>query len=1359
MSRQVQVGNRDTAIRTIIAEAASEGVTGMLAVAAVARNRASQTGLSIEDIFLQRGQFEPHMTVDGRARMARQRPGSTLWTQAEQALNRALAGEDPTGGADHFFSPGAQSAAGRARPRWAVPNRARTIGRHEFFRLGYGSTQRTRNTVAAGEASPVSADVAAAARPQIAPLSLPERETLAASLWSGSPTDAIRARASGDTSKPDTMTEREAWGQRMDETTQANLPGGRVTNSAAVGAAINDALDAPNERPDPSLGRMIGAAWDGTITATIGRVIERHLDPSQPDPGFKYVEHMAQLEEGRSLSEREFLRKEARSLNHAREIIAQQDQRRQDRQDLNSPEGMAVNLAVNIVDPAGWAVGAGVTAGIGKAGLSAATIARATNPGLIRSAGVLGLVATDSAIGNVAATGTLQALGEQTTVDDYMSSALFGAAIGAPLGALGLGHVNSIPGPRQHIAAVDLTPQANAVMGAVAEQRLADVAVASGRVPEGATPGELVAAVNAVERERVLAAFDNTQNPIPEANRIFDPTYQITPEQSIALDDLTITVGDQVEAGLLKIATQRLADVGENIPTTTDAGPLEQAWIRSGAASVGMKLTRSDYAPLRGANAVLFEGTTGHNGRQHSVALEVHMRETELNRELRPYDSAYEAWRRSKGYTAWDMAYNERVQTEWNESVWHELRRRERPDLYTASGDAAVVAAADAFRNFYKKAGDEQVKWGAIGSGAIDTANDWYIPQEVSGARLKDIKQAGTMPIYQRMIQEQARGIFGWDDEFSKFFSAQYFDLALNRANGGFTIPTRLDHPSAGEFVSDLLENMRDAAGNDGKRLNTIQEFEKKFERGGPGYSKKRLDFDVMHGYEIDGKTYRLGDVMNKDMLNLARTYGRRSAANVALTKAGIPGRYGLDLLRKSMSLAHDAGKIKDYEMKAFEQGLAEISGIPIGMSNRVTQSLESVRMVTAAIKLGGAAFNQFAEYFNGFATVGIRNTLAQIPAMPRMLKELKTLRDGGPNLNPILRTVDSALGYEIGLENYIMDRVFDIPLDGVTLYGADSTSVISKTARASSYLVAKYSGQRVLTAVQTRGMADVLSKQMIRYIKDGKGPSGYLGTEKTAKVLEDIGINSRLRDRIAANMDRIAKFDSRGSVIELDLRGGDLNAAEVAEIAGSIMRGSHQIIQRTYAGEVGAWAHDPFLRMLTQFRTFSLTAVEKQWGRQVRTVGHARVIGAMLGALPFVFAIHAARVQITTLGMPEEKRQETIEKRMHPAALAQSLTNYMSASGMLGDIMDIGGGTVNNVANSLGTDAPDFLEGVGNVRGGMVGGQIAPSVGVMNDIGALAQGDISKVRRLLPGQSIPALAIPLNIVEGGLDDLTDDED
>ena len=102
-----------------------------------------------------------------------------------------------------------------------------------------------------------------------------------------------------------------------------------------------------------------------------------------------------------------------------------------------------------------------------------------------------------------------------------------------------------------------------------------------------------------------------------------------------------------------------------------------------------------------------------------------------------------------------------------------------------------------------------------------------------------------------------------------------------------------------------------------------------------------------------------------------------------------------------------------------------------------------------------------------------------------------------------------------------------------------------------------------------------------------------------------------------------------------------------------------------------GKWAHDDLLRILTQFRTFSITSMEKQWTRQRADQGTIKAVGLLLGSMSFALPIQLARVQLNAAG--REDKDEYLEKQLAPAMLARNLLNYSSISGVLGDVIDSG--------------------------------------------------------------------------------------
>ena len=110
----------DYVIRTIAAETSGKSPEETQAIASVILNRinSGKYGSSPEAVLFAKRQFEPWMNPAGANYPMKISPTSQRYLDARSALEAAMAGEDITGGATHFWGPKAQYALGREAPSW-----------------------------------------------------------------------------------------------------------------------------------------------------------------------------------------------------------------------------------------------------------------------------------------------------------------------------------------------------------------------------------------------------------------------------------------------------------------------------------------------------------------------------------------------------------------------------------------------------------------------------------------------------------------------------------------------------------------------------------------------------------------------------------------------------------------------------------------------------------------------------------------------------------------------------------------------------------------------------------------------------------------------------------------------------------------------------------------------------------------------------------------------------------------------------------------------------------------------------------------------------------------------------------------
>jgi hypothetical protein len=736
-----------------------------------------------------------------------------------------------------------------------------------------------------------------------------------------------------------------------------------------------------------------------------------------------------------------------------------------------------------------------------------------------------------------------------------------------------------------------------------------------------------------------------------------------------------------------------------------------------GAQSTSNTMLRSDNPVVRMVAAELLESPSGAAGRRSNAAIAKQLNEQQyLGNTLNEVQSQYVQWRNSQGGNAAGDTFGGRLWLQFNKLVAEEIESR-KPGAQAVESPPAVKQAADSLEKAYERMRVAQTDAKTVGWASLPESSVGYMPHRMSGEAIQNASNSQLRALHDA-LRDQFISIEGFDMTFSQNLASKYLDRVRVRALGGFQAPANIHQVGAADIVEEALEQM-------GLTREQITAQMKRYMAGGAGHTKRRLKLDL-NAEHADGAggTFKLMDLFETDQFKLLRTQAHRVSGEVALSRHGIMGKSGLKLLRRAMEFGADRQKAQPREFDAFDQVSAEFLGDSFGTQSKL---VDRVMQVNSLARLGGMGFTQFAEAINGVFHVGALRTLDSISSLGRLRSEIIKLSKGEKVDNPIIGSLEQWRGAEFGTQSYKTVFPFDNGSLQYQTFGRETLTAGDRLLRGGSFLQGKLSMWRAIHSAQQRGMAEQIVRKATQYLKDG-------GNDV---ALRDMGISDELMARMRKDLNAIAQFDG-DKLTNFDItKATDLQAAE--EFTQAIHRGVSQIIQGTFIGETGKWSHDGMMRLMTQFRTFSLTSIEKQWARQVGNVGVAKTLGYMMGAMSLAAPIYMARTYLSSIG--REDQAAYLEKQLNPAQIARATLNYVAMSGLAGDTLD----------------ALTAVTGVGKVTGGrtgvgseFVGNVVAPAAGLVDDVWRGLQNtkegtDPHELLKTLPFNRVPWLVPAIN--------------
>ncbi|UGL61142.1 internal virion protein [Pseudomonas phage Eisa9] len=1053
---------------------------------------------------------------------------------------------------------------------------------------------------------------------------------------------------------------------------------------------------------------MAGAAWremTGT-SAAINAIVDRWNGTRdfKPDPLFNSMQDRDVWGKNMPVDDQEWVADSSSAEERTWKLGRLNEQQENMRKLGAHGAGAATffSLGAGILDPVGWAAGLGVgkAAQLAKVGYAAATARAFEGLTLNESRVLLGAglsvegnaarsisrTAVEGAVGNVLTEKAIDASGEHVTAADYLYAAGFGVAFGAG-GAVIANRVRQVHPDNRDVPGVHEEADATATAASTDAENIQQVNTrfmaglweeAQHRAGPDASADEIAQAATNIQYERANQLRATAHMPMADNERLM-PDIQELPGQvasqaegatptsmdgslTSALESQFSPLADRMEVGKRYGVTadtvpdnaQRLIDTEMLLRAERQAPTFDEARLNTLSSklpvaiqSTAMVLARSKHPLMKWVAGHLLEQPTQAGGPRTTASVEHAIREREYNSYIAHYQDIYKAYRNQNGgSTVRDIFTKAQHWNEFNKAVSD--ARRNRAMGIPQQEHPLIRDAADIMDTAYDRLRRDQRDSRTLGSENLPDSSIGYFTRAIDARWLlaNPLKREPIRAELERQLYESWKG-FTNGNKFAKETAARYMDRAIREAHGGGMVPTNIHDPHAAAGLRDALAQGTNLSADD------IEKYIDRISRGGAKHTKSRLDLDTTGKLkDANGQEFDLADAFVSDQAALFRAQARRVNGEVTLTRRGIQGRKGMAQLRDLASLRSEAGKeASAAELRALDQVIAEFTGQSFGKANR---HLDNLRLLTMVSKLGQAVVPQLAETANMATTLGIGSAMRFTRDLPRLVQDVRKGRR-----SELLESLEVP-GGRLGEEHQSIMPWQD--LDEIELAGRDAPGMLDRVLRAGANAQSLATGFHYLHAAQVRGASEQILHKVMRYVKSGEQDA----------ALRSMGLSEDLQKALKRDLKNFAQFDKDGALTSMDIRQGT-NPQAMLALQQLVERGAKQIIQGTFIGERGAFMHDSFLKLLTQFRSFSITSMDKQLSRVRADQGTAKALGLLLGQMAFAVPIHLARTSLNAASMASDKRDEYLTTNLAPGMLARATLNYASLGGLAGDILDAG--------------------------------------------------------------------------------------
>lgn len=676
------------------------------------------------------------------------------------------------------------------------------------------------------------------------------------------------------------------------------------------------------------------------------------------------------------------------------------------------------------------------------------------------------------------------------------------------------------------------------------------------------------------------------------------------------------------------------------------------------------------------------EVTTGAYVNNNSAALHTAARRGRYAMEMKAYGNMFRDWAKDYLKMNWaqlriDIIFKGKAFTDFNIQL-SEYRRSLDPASSSygkiTNVHPAIKAANDALTNGYKVMLEEQIAAKVEGYQRLDDAlkakaYEHYHPRQMNKNWWVKATDSQKTALAEAMAQNLI-DVWGKQHKQLAISIARNYMSRMTQSAYKFAAVHDISQLDAGA-IRNLLRAQKDNVDD-----TLVDALMAQLSVKGAKHTFQRLPLDLSRKIKYDnGKEFSMSDAFDNDQSGLYMRYSRRVGGQVGQALAGISGMSVLQHMKLAALEAPMEYRPTQAEIDAFDMMVNEFNSVPFGTQ---IEPLDNLMTMARATMLGASVLANLMDFVNTAGQTGVRNFYEHGWKHGRRLaREGKNFK--GDYSDPILGSVEQKVGI------FGFDVNMSIPhleTDYIANQTANSMNWIQRTINSTSTYSAKLQGyyylhlaqQRMAARVNILNIFDVLSDAVFTQTPDGMTVK-FADRHNTTMVkhLTSSGVTPEFLYKLYKQKSNVATYGDRGYLSRLDITAvvGDNTLAD--EFANVVNRLVKRQVQGTFIGETAKFSAGTMGRMLTQFRSIAITAMEKQMFRQYHTVGAASFAGSLIGLMPLAIPIYFFRAYLTAGKYKEgtEEWDKYWEKASSPLAIAKGLSMLMIQFGLLADVMD----------------------------------------------------------------------------------------